>query len=424
MLVTTGSAAGAGYAIVEQSVKRLGTAYAGGTAAADDASTVFYNPAGLTHLTGTQVVAGMHLVLPSARFEDQGSTDFTGGPFGGGDGGDAGALIAVPNLYFSRKISDSIHLGMGVFSPFGLSTQYDPDWVGRYHAVKSDLISLNINPALAYAVSNKLSLGAGINAQYIKSELSNAIDFGSIFGSLGVPGMAPQQNDGSVTFKGDSWSWGYNFGALYRFTEQTRAGVAYRSAISHTLRGDASFSGVPSFNPTGRFRDAGVSADVRTPDTLSVGLWHSFTGEVAAMGDITWTNWSKLKELRIRFDNPAETDAVTSFGWQDTLRCSLGAIYAPGAWTFRAGVAYDESPVPDAALRSPRIPDSDRFWIAGGLGYQVSNSVSVEFGYTHLFLKDAQIRKTAAGENLFRGALSGGYENKVDIASAELSWRF
>ena len=424
VLISHDSAAGAGYAIVEQSVKRLGTAYAGGTAAADDASTVFYNPAGLTRLPGSQLVAGLHLVFPSARFENQGSADLTGQPLGGGEGGNAGGTIAVPNIYFSRQLSDSIHLGLGVFSPFGLSTRYDSDWVGRYHAVKSDLISLNINPAVACAVTGKLSLGAGVNAQYIKSELSSAIDFGSIFGSLGVPGMAPQQNDGSVTFKGDSWSWGYNFGALYRFTEQTRGGVAYRSAISHTLRGDAHFSGVPSFNPTGRFLDTGVKADVRTPDSLSVGLWHRVTSEIAVMADITWTNWSKLGELRIRFDNPAETDAVTTFRWEDALRYSLGAVYTQGAWTFRAGIAYDESPVPDAAHRTPRIPDNDRIWVAGGLGYQVSDSVSIEFGYSHLFLKDALIRKSAAGEDRLRGALVGSYESSVDIASTEVSWRF
>jgi len=424
VLVAHGSAAGAGYAVVEHSVRRLGTAYAGGAAAADDASTVFYNPAGLTRLPGSQLVAGTHLVLPSARFRNEGSTDLTGLSLSGGGERNAGSAIPLPNLYFSRQLSDRSHLGLGLFSPFGLSTQYDDDWVGRYHAVKSDLISLNINPALAWAVTDKLSLGAGINAQYIESELSNAIDFGTIFGSLGAPGMAPQQNDGLVTFKGDSWSWGYNFGALYQFSEKTRGGVAYRSAISHTLKGDAKFSGVPSLNPTGRFLDTGVRADIRTPDSLSVSLWHSFTGKIAAMADITWTNWSKLDELRIRFDNPAETDAVTTFRWEDTLRCSLGAAYMPGAWAFRAGVAYDESPVSDAAHRTPRIPDNDRIWIAGGLGYQLCDSVSLELGYAHLFVKDAEIRKNAAGEDRLRGALVGSYQGKVDIASAEVSWRF
>lgn len=423
-MLTHGNAAGSGYAILEQSVKQLGTAYAGGAAAADDASTVMYNPAGLTRLPGSQLTAGMHVVFPSARFKNRGSTHLTGQPLTGGDGGNAGSPLAIPNLYCSRQLNDRVHIGLGLFTPFGLSVQYDPDWAGRYHAIKSDLISLDINPVLAFAVTDKLSVGAGVSAQYIKAELSNAIDFGAIFASLGAAGMAPQQNDGHVTFKGDSWSWGYNLGMLYRFSADTRAGVAYRSDIDHTLRGDADFSGVPLNNPTGRFVDTGVKSYATVPDNLSVSLWHNFTGKLAAMADITWTNWSKFDELRIRFDNPVESDAVTTQKWHDTIRYALGAVYAPGPWAFRAGVAYDESPVPDAAHRTPRIPDHDRTWITCGGGYRVSDRVSVDVGYAHLFVKDAEISKTPTGEDRLRGGLSGSYQSSVDIASAELNWKF
>ena len=121
------------------------------------------------------------------------------------------------------------------------------------------------------------------------------------------------------------------------------------------------------------------------------------------MADITWTNWSTIDELRIRFDNPAESDAVTTVHWKDTFRYSVGAIYMPGAWTFRAGAAYDETPVPDAAHRTPRIPDSDRIWVAAGAGYKFSDEISVDAGYAHLFVKDCDIRKTATGEDQFRG---------------------
>lgn len=212
-LASQGSAAAAGYAIVEQSVAGLGNAYAGGAAAAEDASTLFYNPAGLTRLPRAQFSAGLHGIFPSARFQNRGSTDLTGGTLSGGEGGDAGRALAVPNLYVSQPLSRGVHLGLGLFSPFGLSTRYHAGWVGRYYALKSDLVSLNINPALACAVTDRLSVGVGINAQYLKAELSNAIDFGAIFGLLGVAGMAPQQQDGLVTLKGDSWSWGYNLGA-------------------------------------------------------------------------------------------------------------------------------------------------------------------------------------------------------------------
>lgn len=424
VMMGAGNAAGAGYALLEQSVRGLGTAYAGGAAAADDASTVLYNPAGLTLLSGSQAVAGTHVVSPSLRFRNQGSADLTGQPLSGGEGGDAGSTLAVPSLYYHRQLTERLHIGLGVFSPFGLSTEYRADWVGRYHAVDSELRSLNINPAVAWRLTDRLSLGAGVNLQYLEADLSNAIDFGTIFAALGAAGMAPQQNDGFVTLEGDSWGWGYNLGALYRFTDETRAGIAYRSHVAHTLRGDAHFSGVPVSNPTGRFRDTGVETGTKVPDSLSVSLWHDFTREIAVMADITWTNWSRFDELRIRFDNPAEADAVTTYRWKDTFRYSLGVVYRPGAWVFRAGAAYDESPVPDAVHRTPRIPDSDRTWLTAGVGYLFSDAVSLDLGYAHLFLKDAAIRKSATGEDRLRGALAGSYRSQVDILGAELVWRF
>lgn len=417
-------AAAAGLAIMEQSVKGLGTAFAGGAASADDAATIFFNPAGLPLLPGSQAVAGMHFLFPSAKFKNQGSSHLTGQAMSGDEGGDAGSMIPVPNLYFSHRFNDRLSAGLGVFSPFGLSTTYDSTWIGRYHGIESDLFSLNINPTVAYRVTDKLSLGAGLNAQYLKAKLSNAIDFGTIFGALGAPGFAPQRNDGFVTFKGDSWAWGYNLGALYEFTNETRAGIAYRSRIEHTLGGEAQFVGVPFPNPTGRFSNTGINADVTLPDSLSFSIRHKFSEEWAAMADITWTNWSTIDELRIRFDNPAESDAVTTVHWKDTFRYSLGAAYTPGAWTFRGGVAYDQSPVPDAAHFTPRVPDNDRIWLAGGVGYKINDRISINTGYAHLFVEDPETRKTATGEDRFRGGLSGSYDCSVDIISAEISWEF
>lgn len=417
-------AAGAGVAIMEQSVKGLGTAFAVGAAAAEDAATIFFNPAGLTRLPGSQTIAGMHVLFPSARFSNEGSTHLAGQPLSGGEGGDPGSPILIPNFYYSRRLNDRFGAGVGIFSPFGLRTTYDSGWVGRYHAVKSELISFNVNPSVAFRVTDKLSFGAGINAQYLKAELSNAIDFGTIFAAFGAPGAAPQMNDGLVTFKGDSWSWGFNVGALYECTGDTRAGIAYRSRIDHTLNGDARFSGVPSTNPTGRFVDTGITSDVTLPDSLSVSVWHGFSKETAVMADVTWTNWSTIEELRIRFDNPAESDAVTTLQWEDTFRYSLGAVYMPGRWILRTGAAYDESPVPDAAHGTPRVPDSDRIWLAAGIGYRVSDTIFVNTAYAHLLFKDAEIRKTASGEDLFRGGLSGSYESSVDIIGVEVAWGF
>ncbi|MDA8165901.1 MAG: porin [Desulfobacteraceae bacterium] len=418
-----GSASGAGLALFEQSAKGAGTAYAGGAAAADDASTVFYNPAGLVRLPGTQVIAGLQAVVPSARFRNEGSTHVTGQPLRGTDGGDAGIPVFVPDFYASHRVSDRFSTGVGVFSPFGFKTKYDASWVGRYQGTESDAMTVNLNPA-AYRLTDKLSLGAGLDLQYARAELDYAVDFGTIFAALGVPGMAPQENDGFVTFKGDSLGWGYNLGLLYQFSKEMRAGIAYRSKIEQELKGDARFSGVPSPNPTGQFLDTGITADATLPDSVSLSFWHAFSKEVAAMADVTWTRWETFKEIRIRFDNPAESDAVTTTDWQNSFRFAAGLTYTPGPWAFRAGMMFDETPVPNGAHATPLIPDSDRTWMALGLGYAVSDTVSLNAGYAHLFVKDAEIRRSATGEDQLRGGLSGTYDSKADIVSAELAWVF
>lgn len=182
---------------------------------------------------------------------------------------------------------------------------------------------------------------------------------------------------------------------------QLTAGCIYCSRIDHTLTGDAHFSGVPSLNPTERFIDSRIKAEVTLPDNLSLSIWHGFSKNVAAMADVTWANWSTIQRLRIRFENSAESDAVTTVGWNDTYRFSVGAVYMPGAWTFRTGAAFDPGPVPKASRRTPRVPDSDRICAAAGIGYKISDNLSVNTGYAHLFVKDSATKKIPAGEDQF-----------------------
>ncbi|HWR57335.1 MAG TPA: outer membrane protein transport protein [Thermodesulfovibrionales bacterium] len=436
LCVSTGSAMGAGFALIEQSVSGLGNAYAGGSAAAEDATTIFFNPAGMTRLDGQQVVAGFHIVIPSAKFTNEGSThvlqSVTRAPLLGNNGGDAGVTKGIPNLYYSVKLSPRLVLGLGVNAPFGLATDYESGWVGRYHALKSDVLNININPSVAYKLTDQLSAGAGISVQYLKAKLSNAIDFGTLdaLGKLGLPAgalrLTPQLSDGSVKMEGDSWGVGYNLGLLYEFTNSTRMGVAYRSRIDHTLEGDATFSNVPAgLSPVPVFRNTGVKADVTLPDSLSVSLFHSITPQWMVMADFTWTNWSLFKELRVKFDNPNQPDSVTTELWQDSYRYSLGLSYVPdSSWIFRTGIAYDTAAVADAEHRTPRIPDADRFWIALGAGYKISKALSIDIGYAHLFISDEKVNKTPTGEDAVRGGLVGSYDNNINIVSAQISLKF
>lgn len=434
--ISTGSAMGAGFALIEEGVTGLGNAYAGGAASAEDATTIFLNPAGMTRLSGQQASVAAHIIIPSAKFSNEGSTHVlqgqTGIPLLGGNGGDGGVTKVIPNAYYTIKVNDRLSLGLGVNAPFGLSTDYDHDWVGRYHAWKSEVFTVNINPSVAYKVTDQLSVGAGISVQYIKAKLSNAIDFGTldVLGRLGLPAgalhLTPQKSDGSVSLEGDSWGVGFNLGLLYEFTRDTRLGVAYRSRIKQKLEGDAEFENVPAgLAPVPVFKNTGVKADITVPDTLSASVFHSFTPQWSVMADVTWTNWSLFKELRVRFDNPNQPDSVTTENWQDSWRYSLGVSYLPDPkWILRAGVAYDTSAVADAQYRTPRIPDSDRYWTAIGLGYKVSQAVSFDLGYAHLFIRNSSIDQTPTGENAVRGGLQGSYKSHIDILSAQLNVRF
>lgn len=221
MLVPASMASASGFALIEQSASGLGNAYAGGAAAAEDASTVFYNPAGMIRLKGQQVSGVLHYIVPSATFEGTGrnvlNTAYTGG-----NGGDAGGGKLVPNLFYTARLNNDVAIGLGISSPFGLVTEYDKSWVGRYHAVTSDVMTININPSVAYRINEQLSVGAGLNAQYFQAELSSMIDgglsayIGSGYNNAYLATVSNPHSDIYGDLKGDSWGFGYNLGlALY-----------------------------------------------------------------------------------------------------------------------------------------------------------------------------------------------------------------
>ncbi len=423
------SALAAGFSIIEQSVSGLGTAYSGGAAAAEDASTIFFNPAGMTLLEGQQVVAGMHVIVPSAKFDSDGAENALGGAIGGGNGSDGGVVKPVPNFFYAANLGNGWSVGLGICAPFGLATEYDKDWVGRYHGVESEVLTININPSLAYRVNDSLSVGAGVSAQYMDVNLTSMIDFG-----LATLGASDPRSDVYADMNADDWGYGFNLGLLYEFDKNSRVGAAYRSRIKHKLEGDVDFSlqnraylatfGLDAV-AAANFPDQDLGGDITLPASASLSVYHQFTPEWALMADVTWTEWSTFEELVIEFDG-ALADSVTTENWEDNWRYSIGATYAANdRLKLRLGLAYDETPIPSARYRTPRIPGNDRFWTAFGVGYQISRNLNLDFGYTHLFIKDAKLDKTLADdENLSRGTLRGEYDSAVDIASLQLTYAF
>ncbi len=445
MAAATTQSLASGFQLIEQSVSAMGTAYAGAAAKANDATTVYFNPAGMSRLKGNQLSAGIHIIIPKADFDNKGSyvnPALTGGVVVPGSlpghDDDGGQLGAAPNFYLVTEINQDIRLGLGVNAPFGLGTDYDNEWVGRYHAIKSEVYTVDINPALSYKVNDRFSIGFGVSAQYLHTKLTNAVDFGTVCvstidkkfgaGTCAGAGVNPLAADGKAKVDGDSWDFGFNLGLLYQFSEQTRLGLSYRSKVSHDVDGDADFTvpanfqGLLNLGGSTAFQDTGASASIDLPETATVSLFHKLTPKWAIMGEAAWTRWSRFEELRIEFDNPVQPDSVQPENWNDSWRFSLGASYTPNTtWTYRAGIAYDQTPVPGAEERTARIPGNSRTWLALGLGYNISQTLSVDLGYAHLFVKDTDIDSVEINTG---HTLVGDYDNKVDILSAQLNWKF
>ncbi|HXV10441.1 MAG TPA: outer membrane protein transport protein [Burkholderiales bacterium] len=411
LAATAGAAMGGGFAIGTQSGSGTGNAFAGGAAAVDDASIAWYNPAGMTYLPrGKQVTGALHAVKPSFEFQNSGSTPPVFGAAGTGDGGDAGDWAFIPNAYFTMDINPKWSFGLAVNAPFGLKTEYDAGWRGQVVGLESDVKSVNINPSVAYKVSDTVSVGAGVSVQKFDAKLT----------SCSFPPAAPACPN-LITLDADDIGYGFNLGLMVQAAPTTRIGVSYRSSIKFELEGTATFSAAPAIN-------SDIKADLRVPDSVSFSLFHQAGPNWELMGDITWTKWSTVQQLMVVRTTNTAAPAIPSlpFQWDDTFRYGIGANYKMNAQTkLRFGVAYDETPTNDQT-RTPRLPDQDRTWVAFGVQYKPSKAGTLEVGYAHEFIRDANVNvPPPGGATPCTGTcLRGSYDNKVDILSVQYSHQF
>lgn len=380
------SASAAAFQLWEQSASGLGNAYAGSAAVADNASTNFYNPAGLTYLPGTQISLGVSGIGPSYRFRNQGTTGLNAG---GPDGGNAGTRAALPNAYFSRQLSDRLYFGFGISAPFGLATEYEAaNWLGANQAVKSEIRTVNYNPSLAYRLSDRVSLGFGLNYQTIDAEMTS--------------GLA-----GGYRVKGDDSALGWNVGALFTLSPAMRLGLSYRSAIDYRLEGSRSLAGV----------SRSASADIRLPDSFIFSVWQQLSERWEAMGDLSYTRWSTLDKLVI--DHGGATPDVENFGYKNAWRVAWGAAYRYNEQAkLKFGIAWDRTPVSDA-VRSPRVPDNDRLWLSLGGQWKLGQGGRVDVGYSYLYVRDPSIAQNRNGTSL-----NGRYDAGAHILGAQYSLGF
>lgn len=413
------SAHAAGYALKEQSVSGQGTSFAGVTAGGNgDLSAMFFNPAALGMVKNFEFVQTVTGIIPKSTVESASATRVTGSRItGNASPGDIAQDAVLPSGYLGYAITPDLKVGLSMNGPWGLVTDYGPDWIGRYHGVRSDLRTYNFTPTVSYRVHPTLTLGAGLQIQYAKAKLSSVVDAGL----LASPLLAGRL-DTTVDLQGDSWGLGATAGLMYEPMQGTRIGLSYRSAVKQKLKGDADFSGPAATAAT--FRDQGISAKLVTPDSVNFGVYHELTDRWSVMGDVQWTNWSKFYELNIDFDTLA--NSVTEERWKDTWFVALGTAYkVTDALTVRGGVAFDKGSV-GTEHRTPRIPEQDRYWLSIGAGYKVTEWLQLDAAYSHVFVRDAEValRDTGTGTNRGRGNLNVKYENSIDIIGVQARLTF
>jgi len=432
----------AGFLLFEQSGRAMGSAYAGESAVAMDPTTLFYNPAGMVRLPGTQFSSSGFAVFTRFNFNNKGSHFdeglIDGGQIPGNSGGNGGGIALLPTFFLTHQFHERVSGGIGVSAPFGLETDWTRGWVGRYHARLSRLQTITVQPSLAVRVTDWLSIGAGADAEWAHAKLNNNLDMGSICQILGpqqtppVPrevctaflGLQPGKTNGYVNLSGADWSAGYNIGLLFEPLKGTRIGLTYRSRISHTLRGDAKFSIPPKADilrkQSGALRDTAAFASVTFPDRASIGLYQELTDRLHFLADVTWTNWSLFDQLVFKFQNPKQPQVVEPEKWRDSLRYALGLGYVlDEMWSFRTGFAYDGTPVPNRVRLTPRIPDTDRYWLTVGLGIRPTSRIRIDLSYAHIF---APLTATRNPDPITHARLVGDFDASADLFAFQLTY--
>lgn len=395
-----GSASAAGFQLIEQNASGIGNAYAGSAAVAENASTIFYNPAGMTQLQDREVSVGVAAINPSFKFTNANSIP-TGNPTPlSGNGGDAGGMAFLPNAYMSWALSKDVYAGVGLGAPFGLKTEYDSTWLGATQAVKFDIKTYNINPSIAFRVNDQLSLGAGVSYMMMDAEY--------------VRRTAAYAGNPLVTLKADNASWGWNIGALFKVSNDTKLGFSYRSGVKQKLDGSLTITGVTSF---------AAKADLTLPDTAILSMVHKLNDQWELLADLSWTGWSSIPKVDIIRKSDGATVQTLDTAFNDSMRVAVGANYRLSEQTkLKFGVAYDQTPVPDANHRLVSLPDNDRLWLSTGAQWKTGKGGTFDFGAAYLFVRDARISndQRAAG----RGLVDGTYSNSGWILGAQYSHAF
>jgi long-chain fatty acid transport protein len=426
------SAYAAGYALHEQSADAMATAYAGAAAGAADASYLAYNPAAAAVPSGGDFAFSAVDILPSSSATDINALTSAGTPTGGSK--TPSAFIRkpiIPAIAWRGRIAEDWSVGLSVSVPWGLSTNYPVTYAGRYYGLDTKLVTANITPVLAYDIAPGITIAGGMQFQYIKGSLTSAIDIGTLGALNGIKGSVPGGFDGTALVRAHNWAYGFVLGGRAVLDDGWTLGLSYRSAVYHTLKGPLTFTldsaglGAAIGAATGLFKNTTASAKLATPDEIEFGLRKKLGDRWTALLEVDRTGWSVYKELRVIAANPLQPNDVTNTQWKDAWMAGLGVEYAADDdWTLRAGTGYDATPIPSSTLE-PRIPDTNRTWLAAGAMYHLSMTTDVKLSAAHLFNADRTISLNPAlpGDAL-RGTLVATTRSAVNIVGFEIAYRW
>ena len=391
----------AGYQVGEQGASNMGSALAGATVNANnDATSAFWNPSAVDSIGlkvgETKADAAIFAIIPTLglTFDNKASAS----PYSGQKwDGDCSENAYIPQMFAVHRLTEDVYVSLSVTAPWGLASDYDKQWIGNTMATHSYLFTTDINPSIAYAVNDWLTIAGGVSAQYGYCRLTQALP----------------NNMGRVKLSGDDWAVGGNIGFTIKYAEDGRIGFQWRSAVDYTLKGDAEVMGA----------DMGpITAEMHMPHTFTIGAYQRLRGafkEFAVMADYSYIMWSCFKDLTVK----GALSTSEQMDWENTSRISVGMHYYPDFdenLTLRLGFCYDESPVHSTASRTARIPCFDRFWIATGVGYKFG-SISVDLAYSYItcFGNSGIDRTTNTMAHL-----SGDYAAHIHVVGAQVGWKF
>ncbi len=387
----------AGFQLTDFSMTGLGRSYAGAGIVGDDYSALAFNPAGMA-LKGSGAQAGAALIWQHG--DVKGIAEKAGTVVSGKE--NVSIPVGVPNLFAQYKLSDSFNFGVGIYAPFGLETKYDRDWFGSDLGVHSALEVIDIAPSLSYRINDHWSVGASLIARYGRVNMTNTTS-----------------GTGFSDFDIDGWGWYGRFGVMYEVSENTRFGVSYQTQsteVEHTLKGDHTFEGMPIPVLNGNWVGGTVTG---LPEQWLLSGYHK-QGNFGYSASVRYIRWEHFNNFTLTSSSPLGYH-TSKYNWQNTWAISLGVDwYYNDVWTFRAGLAFDESPVRNAASRTVRIPDNDRYWMSLGFTYKVNENVKIDVGYAHLYLPTYKARN-GYGNTGLPPQFGGGESNAVIDAKYDVN---